>query len=279
MKIKIITDSTSDISKEFAEKNNVTVLPIGIEINGEFYSEGVDITSKEFYDKFKACEQIPHTSQINEFAFNEVIEKYKNTDTFFCIMPISKELSNTYYSAESAIKNYPKEKFFLCDTKTATAGLSLLVDYAVKLSNKKDITPDAFIKEIELFKSKISVFAIISDLKYLKMGGRLSASATLIGSILKITPLVTIDGKVKIVSKHIGKNKSFGEMAKLVSNRDFNYPVYFGHSDCEDMMVELIQKEKDVLMLDDKVQYFDIGAAIGTHAGPGIIAVAFVKKD
>jgi len=278
MKIKIITDSTSDISKEYAIKNDISVLPIGIEIEGDFYREGIDITPREFYDKLKVAIKLPHTSQINEYAFCEIIDKYKNTDTFFCIMPLSKELSNTYYSAENAIKNYPDERFFLCETMTATVGLAMLIDYANTLSKKDNMTPETFISEIEQFKTRIAVYGLISELKYLKMGGRLTAGASLIGTILKISPLVTINGKVQVVSKHIGKSKCFAELANLVAQRDYEYPVFIGHSDCKDMTNQLIEKEKDILKLDGRACYFDMGAAIGTHSGPGAVVMAFIKK-
>jgi fatty acid-binding protein DegV len=83
---------------------------------------------------------------------------------------------------------------------------------------------------------------------------------------------------VKIVSKHIGKNKCFEELSKLAENRNNSFPLFIGYSDCKDMMMKLIEKENEFSLLDGKTRFFEIGAAIGTHAGPGAIAFAFIKK-
>lgn len=276
--IKLVVDSACDISKEYAQANNIDVLPLHVKIGDTDYLDGVTISGHEFFEKLIECDDLPKTAQIAPGDFMDTFEKYKDDDVI-CIT-LSKKLSGTYQSAVLATEEYPN--VHVIDSENVTVGETLLIKLAVRLINEgKNVAEVVDILEKE--KYNIRLVALLDTLEYLKKGGRISAATAFIGGILNIKPVVeVIDGEVKLIGKARGSkmgNNKLREKIDEYGGIDFNKPYGLAYSGLSD---ELLQKYiKDSSDVYPEGTVFDqtlIGPTIGTHVGPGAIACAFFKK-
>ncbi len=276
--LRIIVDSASDITKPEAEKLNVEVIPMVVRFGENEYLDGVDLSSQQFFEKLIESNELPKTSQINSFRFGEIFEKYKG-DEIVCIT-LSKKLSGTYQSACIAAKEL--ENVYVVDSENVTAGEKILVQLACRLrdegKNAKEIA-DTINEE----KKNIRLVALLDTLEYLKKGGRINAVTATIGGFLHVKPVVEVlDGEVKLCGKAMGSlagnNKLRQKIAKY-DGVDFSMPVSLAYSGLSDALLQKYVKDSnDVYPANAVFESTHIGSTIGTHVGPGAIAVAFFKN-
>lgn len=279
MKIKFITDSAADIPQKYAEEHEITIIPMSINFDTDSYEDGVNMTAEEFYAKLRKCTRLPKTNQINEYTFTEALKPYAGTDTLTVLITISSELSNTYNSAKAAAESLAADNLLVVDSSFASFAEGAFVIEAQKIAENGDFTKEELSEKLEDLKSRIKLYAMIDDLKYLKYGGRLSASSMFVANMLHIKPIVIIKKKVEVVSKQLGMTKAFRFMLDKLKSRDPDYPVYFGCSDCEEEAKRFMEKavrENEGLKPFEYIA--DVGPTIGTHAGPGCIGLAFIEK-
>lgn len=276
--LRIITDSASDITKPEAEKLDVEVIPMIVRFGEKEYFDGETLTSMEFFEKLVESRELPKTSQINSFRFGEIFEKYKG-DEIVCIT-LSKKLSGTYQSACIAAQEH--QNVYVVDSKNVTAGEKILVQLACHLRDEnKSAKEIADILNEE--KENIRLVALLDTLEYLKKGGRINAVTATIGGLLNVKPVVEIlDGEVKMVGKALGSlsgnNKLRQKIAKY-GGVDFNMPVSLAYSGLSDALLKKYAKDSSDMYPENFVfEFTHIGSTIGTHAGPGAIAVAFFKN-
>lgn len=281
LKFKFITDSSADIPKNVAKELDITVLPLGVSFGGESYLDGVDITPAEFYAKLKACKELPKTSQLNRFAFEEIFAPYKGTDVVPVVLLLGAEMSSTFSAAKEAVAALGmEEQVLLIDSEAVTFALAALVTEGAKLAKTAESKADLEEKLISL-RDRIRLYAYVDDLRYLRYGGRLSAASMHFANLLHIRPVVTLNKKVDVVSKQIGTAKCVRYMIeKIKEEADLSFPLYFANSDCR---AEGEAFERRVLAEVQSATPFpemhDIGPTVGTHAGPGCYGVAFVAKS
>lgn len=281
LKVKFITDSSSDLPKSTAEELGVDVLPLGISFGNESYLDGVDITAEAFYAKLRNCTELPKTSQLNRFAFEEALTPYRGTDVTLVLLLIGAEMSSTYSAAQEAVRSLRmEEQVILFDTGLVTFALAALVTEGMRIAESAKSKAELE-ENLTRMRDRIRLYAYIDDLKYLRYGGRLSAASLRIAKVLRIHPVVTLDKKVEVISKQIGKAKCVHFIIdKIKEEADLSHPLYFGNSDCRE---EADAFEKRVLAdvpgchADPKMH--DIGPTVGTHAGPGCFGVAFIAKQ
>lgn len=277
--VKILTDSSCDISLERCAELGVELLPITVNFGDQSYRANLDITTEEFYDKLAAAQELPKTAQITPAQFEKIFQPYKDSgDDVVCLF-ISSKMSGTLQSARLAKNILGAENILLPDTLNVTFALGLLVEEAVKMRDA-GMTGKEIVEKIEELIPRIRLFAMIEDLKYLKMGGRLSATSALVASILGICPIITLkDGLVEVVGKARGKKAAFAAIRKLVEKEPISsdYCVTMGHAKCpetckalEDFLGDLLKKRK--------VYVSSIGSIVGTHTGPGAVGLAYIKK-
>lgn len=276
--LRIITDSASDVTKAEAEKLNVEVIPMVVRFGEKEYLDGVDLTSFQFFEKLIESREVPKTSQINAFCFQELFEKYKD-DEIICIT-LSKKLSGTYQNACIAASDFPN--VHVIDSENVTAGEKILVQLACRLRDEnkgaKEIA-DTLNEE----KKNIRLVALLDTLEYLKKGGRINAVTATIGGLLHVKPVVEIlGGEVKLCGKAVGSlagnNKLRQKIAKY-DGVDFSMPVSLAYSGLSDALLKKYVKDSnDVYPADVAFEFTHIGSTIGTHIGPGAIAVAFFKN-
>ena len=218
MNIKIVTDSGSDITKEEAEKLGIELISMEVSINKKTYLDGDTISADEFYNQLEECTELPKTSQINPFRFEELFDRLtKNGDKVIAIL-LSSKLSGTYSNAKSVESNY-NNNVYVVDSYNAALGQKIIVMLALQLV-KEGKSFEEIIATIEKEKQRVSIIVLLNTLKYLKMGGRISPFVAFAGETLNLKPLVgMVDGEVKLIGKGRGFNKSKKIINELIAQR------------------------------------------------------------
>lgn len=279
MKTRIIVDSTSDLMPNI--KNQVSVVPLTVHFGDEEYIDGVTIDHKAFYEKLMETDVHPSTSQATPAAFSQEYEKVKESGESAVVITLSSKLSGTYQSAMIAAADY--DNIYVVDSGSAAIGGGILVEYALRLLNE-GLKAKEIAEKLEEEKKNIVVVALVDTLEYLKKGGRISKTVAFAGAVLNIKPVLSIcDGEIQMLGKargsKMGNNLLVQEIEKA-GGVDFSKPVLLGYTGLSDaLLLKYIEDSKHIWEqgLRD-MRYTTIGSVIGTHAGPGAVAVAFFKK-
>lgn len=274
--IRIVTDSTSDLSKERRAALGVDVLPLSVHFGAETFQDGVDITNDEFYARLATVETLPTTSQVNPEVFAALFQAYVDQGDQVVGIFISSNMSGTCQSAMIAKQMVDSKNIHIVDSHTVTFALGLLVEVAVALRNQGLSAADIAAKLTNLA-GRVRLLAVVDTLKYLKMGGRINAATAVVGSLLGISPIITIEnGLVEAIGKARGRKSAFQWIEKHMTSEkpDLSLPVMFGHSNAPAAMAECQAYFQDAVG-GAQLLTSDIGSVVGTHAGPGATGLAF----
>ena len=279
MKTRIIVDSTSDLLPSIKEQ--VHVVPLTVHFGQEEYVDGVTIDHKAFYEKLIETDVHPSTSQASPAAFEIEYEKAREAGETAIVITLTSKLSGTYQSAMIAAQDY--DNIYIVDSGTVAIGGGILVEYALRLL-EEGLDAKEIAERLEEVKHKIVVVALVDTLEYLKKGGRVSKAVAFAGGVLNIKPVLSItNGDINIIGKargsKMGNNLLVQEIEKA-GGVDFSMPLLLGYTGLSDaMLLKYIEDSKHIWEGNvDKVGYTSIGSVIGTHAGPGAVAVAFFEK-
>ncbi len=282
--IKILVDSASDIEKDEAQSLGITMLPLAVRFGEEEYLDGENLGHRQFFEKLIESDELPQTSQINEYRFEEIFETMTaNGDEVIAIL-LSSKLSGTYTSAVKAAKKF-NGKVKVVDSLNVSIGQRILCEYAIKLVNNGTLSSNQIVDELNHKKMKIQLLAVLDTLKYLKKGGRISSVVAFTGEMFSIKPVISVvNGEVKMVGKAIGSKKGNNLLMQLVNKCggiDFDMPYTLGYSGLSDEYLKKYLEDSGSLWKDktENVPYYMIGSAIGTHVGPNAIGVAFFSKN
>ena len=287
MKIKLITDSASDLPLEFVKNNDIDFVSLGVNIDGNFILDdlGENFKMDEFYSLIRQG-KMPSTSQANVFAFEEIFEKYVKEGYKIIYIGLSSALSGTFNSSviarDSVLEKYNDADISVIDSKSVSLGEGLLVYKACELINK-GLDKDEIVNFIENIKEKVIHSIVVDDLAHLKRGGRISGAIATVGSILNIKPTLTLDneGKVVVKSKIKGKKKAIKYLASEIKDNAIdleNQTIFICHADCLTEAEEL----KNIILEESTVKDViinSIGVVIGAHGGPGTLAAVFIGKE
>ncbi|MGG7097899.1 DegV family protein [Clostridium sardiniense] len=288
MGVKIITDSTSYIPEDIRNELEIEVISLNVIFGGRSYRE-IDLTNEEFFDELEKLDDLPTSSQP---SINEVKEKFeniiKNGDKVVCVL-ISSDMSGTYQSA-NMIKNiileeYPEAEIEILDSRTNCMQMGYAAIVAAKAAKEGDDIKGVVSKAEEVINKSKFLF-MPKTLKYLKKGGRIGSAAALVGSILKIVPILTVtDGKTTIFNKVRTRGKAINLIInKVIEDIDKKGlgEIAIHHINCEDEGIELKKKLEDRLKqkgIECNIILDSIGPIIGLHVGPGSIGVAYYTKS
>lgn len=280
MSIRIIVDSASDMSG--TESKFLKVLPLTVTFGETQYLDGVTLTSTEFYEKLIESDTLPTTSQVGPYDFEEAIREAVEAGETPIVFTVSSKLSGTYNSARLAAGEFD-EKVYIVDTENVCIGERILVEYALRMVEEGK-NAEEIVSAVEAAKKNICLVALLDTLEYLRKGGRVSAVAGAVGGMLSIKPVIgMVDGEIQVLGKARGSknaNNLLTEQIKEAGDIDFSMPYAVAYSGLDNSLVKkYVESNEDVLgsqaaQLDLKV----VGSTIGTHAGPGAIAVAYFKK-
>ena len=282
MGFRIITDSASDMPQETAEKMGVTVMPIHTRFGEQEYLDGVTLKPREFFEKLVETDEIPKTSQITPFEFEEEFDKWISAGESVLCITMSAGVSGTYHSACAAAEDFG-DKVIVIDSRQFCISLYVLVEYACRLRDAGKTLQETA-AAVEEAKKRVHVISVFATLEYLKLGGRISAAAAMAGNILSIKPVITIrKGVVEVIGKARGSKKANNmlvEFIEQVGGVDYNMPYCLGFTGfSEEVLLKYVDdnaaRYKEAIK---NITIVPVGATVGTYAGPGAVALAFFNK-
>lgn len=279
MAVKLIIDSTADMPQEL--KSRCAVVPLTVCFGTKEYTDGVTIDHKTFYEMLVESDQLPSTSQATPAAFSRELEALAPEDSAV-ILTLSSELSGTYQSAMMAAYDYPG-RVFVVDSRSVAIGTGILAELALQLIDE-GLSASEIAQQLTVAREKTRVLALLDTLEYLKRGGRISKATAFAGAMLSIKPVAAIrEGKIVLLGKARGSRQGNNYLVQEIQKAggvDFDKPLLLGYTGIHDaLLVKYAQDSKALWeQAAEPLRMTPIGSVIGTHAGPGAIAVAFFSK-
>ena len=281
---KIVTDSACDLPADLIAELDLTVIPLCVTFRGQTRQDSVGDGLKELYDAWRQGESAT-TSAVNPEGWMGIMEPILKDGQDLLVLAFSSGLSTTYQSAEIAAgelrEKYPQRKIRVVDTRSASLGQGLLVYYACR-KRDEGLELDALADWAEDARFHLCHWFTVDDLMYLKRGGRISAATALMGTMLKIKPVLHMDdeGHLISMSKARGRKASIDALAAKVAELGGDYDnstMFICHGDCIEDAKYLEQQVKERYGV-KKVVIGYTGAVIGSHSGPGTLALFFLGK-
>jgi len=282
MAIRFIIDSASDILPEEAQALGMIHLAQRVNFDGVEFRDSVDLTHREFYLKLIENDVLPRTSQIPPSEYTEACEEIIAAGDTPIIITMSSKLSGTWQSAMIAAAEC-SGNVYVVDSENVAVGERILIELGLSLA-EQGLSAEEIVARLNEEKKKIRIMALVDTLEYLKKGGRVSAAAAIVGGVLSIKPVIAIEnGEVVVIGKARGSKKANNLLREMVANAggiNFEKPFALAYSGLSDELLMKYVEDSAELYADfsDDLPIYTIGCAIGTHAGPGAVAVAFFEK-
>ena len=279
MSVRIISDSGCDMTQLEAQIKDVIILPLKTIIDGKEYLDGITISPEQFYEKLEECTQLPSTSQVTYMDFATAYDQVAADDNEAVVITVAGALSGTLNSAILALEDY-RDRIHIVDSGSVCIGQRILLEYALRL-REQGLSAAAIAAELEQMKPRICVIARLDTLEYLMRGGRISRTAGITGTMLGIKPVLGIEnGEIKMLGKARGSKKSNNILNEIVREKggiDFSLPYMLAYSGTDDALLKgYIENSRELWShYTSELPISIVGSTIGTHAGPGAIAVAF----
>ena len=275
----ITVNSTVDVPKEWLEERGVPYIPLKYTIDGETYKDMEGLSPKEFFKKLREG-KMAVTSQVNPEEAKEALEPFLKEGKDVLHLAFSSALSGTYNSirlaAEELAEEYPDRKVIVVDTLCACLGEAMLLYYALKLKNEGK-TIEEVAEWAEANKLHVCHNVTIDDLNHLQRGGRVSKTAAVLGTMVQMKPMIHMDdnGALQVIGKERGRKKSLHKIVDMAVERSKGWEndiIMITHGDCEEdaqYVAKLVREKMGI----DNILINNIGTVIGSHTGPGVIAV------
>ena len=275
--VRIITDSACDIPQDIADRLGIVIVPLSIRFGSDEYTDRADLSAEEFWAKCKASTTLPETAAPSPGLFQQAFEaaQAEGCEGVVCIT-LSSDLSATFQSAKAAAESVSPFPVTVIDSRTVTIAQGLLAidaaeraaagaGYAEVVAQARDTVP------------RLGLVGVLDTLEHLKKGGRIGSAQALLGSMLAIKPLILVqDGKVAEGGRQRTRAKALDALAKVVTDAAPFERLAVAHGAAEDLdslLARLAQLETDTPII-----VGDIGPVVGTHGGPGVIGVCWIRR-
>ena len=279
--IKILSDSTCDLSKELVERYDLGIIPLYVRLGDEEYQDGVNISPEELYKWSDEHGETPKTAAPSI----EDISKYLDPDSGdeYIIFTISSSMSASFNNVRLAAENLEmSDRVYVIDSANLSTGIGLLVLYAAELK-KAGKSAKEIVQEIENTKGKVRASFVVDTLVYLQRGGRCSGVAALLGTALKLHPRIAVaDGAMHPEKKYRGSSKRF--VLDYVKDMEADLKnarperVFITHSGCDREIVEAVRDYLSSLGVFNEILETRAGGVVSSHCGPGTLGVLFIDK-
>ncbi|CAI6066268.1 Protein DegV [Paenibacillus sp. JJ-100] len=277
-KVAIVTDSTADIPEDIIRKYGIHVVPLRLLFGEETYADGIDLTSEQFYDKLRQSAVLPTTSQPSPTDFMNVYQSLleEEPDRSIISIHLSSGMSGTYQSAMLGKSLLERDSdITVIDSKSASYGYGLMVVHAAELAEQGKSAVEIAVA-VEAMQNSRKLFFLVDSLEYLQKGGRIGKASAILGTLLNIKPILSIDeeGIIYAVEKVRGHKKAMARIVELfqkdLAGKRVNLAV--GHTADLASAEACAEQLKGHFTLNEVI-YTNIGAVIGSHVGPGVIAI------
>lgn len=275
--IGIVTDSTAYLDKEYVDKNDIKVVPLKVIMEDVSYREGIDISNDDFYRRMREEDIFPTTSQPSAGEFLEAYKEMAGRYERLLSIHISAGISGTFESASSAASemgDYPVE---VIDSRYTSMQLMIFVQELVKARDAGKSMEELKSLTARMIEGSEVMFCV-DTLEYLHRGGRIGGAQALMGSMLRIKPLLYLDGTIDALDKVRGSKKALNRMVELSVEKAGNKRVQIALTHVRDLerLNDLREKVKAALNCDpDSIAVNECGPVIGSHVGPGTVGVGF----
>ena len=278
-KVAIVTDSTAYLPPDLIEKLGITVIPLNVIWDGESYADGIDITPAAFYERLEQSSTLPSTSQPPASAFIECFNNLLTKDLDVVAILISSGISGTVNSALQAENEIGSDRVVVIDSQTAAMATGLIVLAAARKAAEGGSLDD--VREIALqTQAKTDVVFAVDTLEYLHKGGRIGGAQRFLGSMLNIKPILEIkDGSIAALDSVRTKKKALEALIGLVGEKaagDKPLRLAVFHSNVPDEGKKLLS-DAETALNPDETYLTELSPVIGTHVGPGTLAIAFTR--
>ena len=275
----ITVNSTVDLPKEWLEERHVPVIPLKYTIDGETYTDMEGLSAKEFFDKLREG-KMSTTSQVNPEEAASMLEPFLKEGKDILHLGFSSGLSGTLNSmkiaGEMLQEKYPEAKVIVIDTLCACLGEALLL-YKALQQKEKGMNIDELAQWVEDNKLHICHNVTVDDLHHLQRGGRISKTTAVLGTLVQIKPIIHMDdnGKLQVIGKERGRKRSLNKIVDMAVEQSKGWDndiIMITHGDCikdAEYVAKLVREEMGI----DNILINNIGTVIGSHTGPGVVAV------
>ena len=281
MSVKIIVDSTADMIPQV--ESRVAIVPLTVTFGDREYVSRVDMDSQKFYKMLVESDVLPTTSQATPFAFRESFEKAVSEGHDVVCLTCAASLSGTHQSACIAATEYPG-RVHVVDSNSIAIGLGILTEYALQLVDK-GLSAEEITWKLLQKRDRIRLLALVDTLEYLKKGGRISSAAAIAGGILNIKPVITLTGgEIKVLGKARGSRQANNLLVQEIQKAggvDFGKPLLLGYTGLSDALLQKYISDSGALWQNARQELPQaiVGSVVGTHVGPGAVAVAFFSAE
>ena len=280
MKIKIMSDSTCDLSQELVEKFDICIVPLTVVKNDQSFQDGVDITPADIFAHVAAGGDLCSTAAVSVGCYEDLFRKYAAEYDGIIHVNISSEFSCSYQNATLAAEEF--ENVRVIDSRNLSTGQGLVVLKACELA-KTCTDLDELKKQLDEFTGKVEASFLIDQLNYLVKGGRCSSAAALGANLLNLKPCIDVkNGKMTVGKKYRGKfEKCLASYVKerLAERDDLNHGTLFvTHTPVSDASMEAVKETVEAYGQFDNIYWTEAGCTVSCHCGPGTLGVLFVRK-
>ncbi|HWK24793.1 MAG TPA: DegV family protein [Ureibacillus sp.] len=280
MSIAVVTDSTAYLSVEVRERYNIRMIPLSVNLEDGSYEEEVEITTSQFYDKVREFKTFPKTTQPPVGKFVELFEELAKEYDEVISIHLSSGISGTYQGAVQAGQMVEGIKVHAFDSEISCAPQGFLVVKAAEMA-KQGATVDQILSTLEEMQRLMGAYFVVDDLAHLQRGGRLSATAALVGGLLQVKPILTFENKIIVPFEKIRtKKKALRRVEDLLAEDAMKGDKYIAtviHANCEEEGLAWMNQLADTYPnVEFSLSYF--GPVIGTHLGEGSLGLGWVKK-
>ena len=279
--VKIIVDSTADMTPEVAAR--VGIVPLTVHFGEKEYVSGVDIDGQKFYEMLVESDVLPTTSQPTPYAFEEAFREAVEAGYEVVCLTCAGKLSGTNQSANIAAAEFPG-KVHVVDSQTIAIGLGILAEHALYLLDK-GLSAEEITWKLLQKREKIRLLALVDTLEYLKKGGRISFAVAFAGGMLNIKPVITLTGgEIKVLGKARGSRQGNNLLVQEIEKAggvDFSRPLMLGYTGLSDALLRKYVADSAALWENARKELpvAVVGSVVGTHVGPGAVAVAFFAAE
>lgn len=281
MNVKIISDSTCDLSPELLKKYDIAVIPLSINMEEKTGKDGIDVTPEDIYEFVAKSGKLPTTSAVNVADYAEVFKYWHDQGYSVVHFTISSEFSSTYQNACIAAENF--NNVFVVDSRNLSTGQGLLVLHAAEMAQKGHNAMEIFEQCAKLAK-KVEASFVIDSLNYLYKGGRCSAVSALGANLLRLKPCIeVIDGKMDVGKKYRGKFEKviLDYVTERLTGRDDidKTRIFITHTKCQPEVIKAVEKKVREICPDfGEFLETTAGCTVTTHCGPNTLGILFIRK-
>ena len=274
MAVKIVTDSTCDIDRTLAEELDVAIVPAYVMIDDVAHRQGIDINPTQFYARLQSSTRLPSTSQPTPADFAEHMGPLVEAGDRIVCVTVPRQLSGTYNSAMQAAQQFPDGTVAVIDAGTASVGHMLQVIAAAEDAAAGDATLESVVGAAQARADQAFGYVAVDTLEYLQKGGRIGKAQAFMGSLLKVKPILKVaDGEVLPVDRPRNLRRALQRLEELVREQGPASKLGIAYT-TDPTPAEEVRNRLSDLAPADQTYTVQIGSAIGTHVGPGAIAVS-----